>query len=615
MEKIYFVVLAVILVISGAAPALADDEDGKRYLTEKVDGKSLKEFKEKGCEILKKHSKIASLRCPEAVANELNLREDIKVYAFDINADRQIGADIVWNLGYTGTNRTISVIDTGINYNHSELSDSYAGGWNFIADNNNPFDDNGHGTHVSGIITSNGNAINSKGVAPDAKILALKVLDSAGSGDFFDVIAAIYFTVDGPDGIYGTSDDFNADAISMSLGTGFPYLYTGSNCDYVIPEVTNAVNYAVSRGVTVVAASGNSGTQGVSLPGCISSAIAVGAVNNNDVRASFSGAGYSLDIVAPGVDIYSTWLSGYSTQSGTSMATPHVSAVVALLKQANNSLSVSAVKNALYNTAKNLGTAGWDPYYGSGRVNALAAVNSVLPPIHDVAVSSISVPSSVTKGSVVAISVAVKNEGNQPETFNVTVSDVTDSWTIGSKTVSLSAGATQNLDFSFNTSSSSIGDHTLKAEAIPVSGEIDAADNVKTASIAVTEPLVNPKMHIASINMTTEKDSNKLRAVATVTVVNETDYPVSGVNVYGHWSNLTSDSDIGTTDSFGKVILYSNWKKNPKGTFTFTVDNLVKSGWMYNSSANVETSDSITVYSILQGHRAIAGKDASGGDF
>ncbi len=712
MKAKFCILLAMIVAVSASAGVHAFSNDGvKNYLTDKADKNSLKAFHEKGCEVAKNFGKIASLRCPESSAGALGLREDLTVYAMDINADRQINADDVWSLGYAGTGRLVAVVDTGIDYNHTELSDSYAGGWNFVAGNNNPYDDNGHGTHVSGIITANGADINAKGAAPDARILALKVLDSKGSGSFSSVIAAIYYAVDGSDGVYGTSDDFHPDAISMSLGTSSPYLYTGADCDSAYPEMTNAVNYAVSHGVAVVAAAGNDG-RGVSIPGCISGAIAVGAVNANDTRPSWSGAGDSLDIAAPGVGIYSTWPSGYYTASGTSMATPHVSAVVALLKQADSGLSVSQIKNALYKTAKDLGASGWDKYYGWGLVDALAAVSYVIntsappaishdiavtdvqapasvvsgesisvyvtvanegnanetfsvmlmdtpdnvtigsesvtlaagasqiiifnwntsaaslgshmliaaaeivsgendtsdnvktisvmvteppAPVHDVSISSISAPASVVSGSVATIIVVAENAGNQPETFTVTLSEDMDNATIGSRVVSLDAGASRNLSFSWNTSSSSEGNHTVKAEAGAVLGENNTENNAKTAVIAITLPPPQPKMHIAGVDMATQRNGANIRAKATITVVDESGNPVSGVNVSGHWSGLTIDSDTGITDSSGKVTVYSDWKKKAKGTFTFTVDNLVKSGMDYDSSADVAKSGNVTV--------------------
>ncbi len=347
-----------------------------RVVVDTLDNQHIKTLELKGCKVVHKIKPSTAFDCPTEVVSELGLNEDLKVFAVDLNADKQIGADKVWTSGYTGFGRLIAVLDTGVNYTHVELASSIVKGKDFSNNDNDPMDDNGHGTHVAGIITADGVLLNAKGVAPDANVLAVKVLSASGGGYLSDVVAAIYYVVDGSDGVYGTADDFKADAISMSLGTSPPYTYRGSNCDYAYPAMTNAISYARSKGVSVVAAAGNSGGSGVSLPGCVSGVITVGAVDSLDKVQSWSGKGSSLDLVAPGVSILSSWFNGgYATASGTSMATPVVSGTVALMKQKNPLLTVNQVYNNLINTAKDLGKIGFDINSGFGRVNALAAVN------------------------------------------------------------------------------------------------------------------------------------------------------------------------------------------------------------------------------------------------
>lgn len=344
-----------------------------------------------GCEVVREAKTLKALRCPQAVADSLSLAEDVRVFALDddeevgvlrdprpsatsASANQQIGANIVHASGNTGSGRKVVVLDTGYNYIHPELSSSYLGGKDFVNNDNDPIDDQGHGSHVSGIITADGVDQNARGVAPDAGIIAGKVLDQNGSGYFSNVVAGVYWAVDGPDGIYGTIDDFGADAISLSLGTGVPYVYKGF-CNGVLPDLTNAIKYAIDRDVTVVVAAGNSGKPGVSIPGCISYSTTVGAVNSSDQVASFSGRGNALDITAPGVGIYSTVLgSGYASWSGTSMATPMVSGVVALIKSAHPTYNQSTVESKLFTTVKDLGKFGFDKDYGWGRVRANLAV-------------------------------------------------------------------------------------------------------------------------------------------------------------------------------------------------------------------------------------------------
>ena len=340
----------------------------------------------------------------------------------------------------------------------------------------------------------------------------------------------------------------------------------------------------------------------------MSGAIGVGAVDINDVRPWWSGAGNSLDIMAPGVSIYSTMpSSGYGTMSGTSMATPHISAVVALLKQADPTLTVAGIRNALQNTAKDLGTAGWDTAYGWGIVDALAAVTSVLPeepelPVHDVAVTALYTLPQATQGSVVPITIVLANEGNQPETFVVTVTDETDASTIGTQNIELNAGTSQEVVFDFyTTSDSTLGSHTIMAVASTVTDETDTADNIKTTVIDITEPVSQAEMHISDIDMSTETSRRKTRAVATVTIVDAEGVAVDGATVSGHWSGITYDLDTGATNDLGMATLYSNWKNKASGTFTFTIDNVVKDGWLYDVSANGVSSGSIdVVYSFFR---------------
>jgi len=292
--------------------------------------------------------------------------EDVEVYATDLGADTQIRANLVWP-SYTGSGRVVAVLDTGINYLHTELASSYVGGKDFVNNDTDPFDDNGHGTHVAGIITADGVNANAKGAAPGAGILAGKVLDASGSGYISDIVAGIYWAADNP----------SVDVISMSLGTS--RTFKSSNCDSYIPDLTTAINYAVGKGKVVVVAAGNN-PGGVSNPGCISSTVVVGAVNSKDKIASFSGRGFSMKdhgVVAPGVSLFSTWLSpNYVYASGTSMATPLVSATIALMKQKNANLTVSQIKSILWTTSKDLGSSGYDTTYGHGRVDAFAAVGA-----------------------------------------------------------------------------------------------------------------------------------------------------------------------------------------------------------------------------------------------
>lgn len=368
MKKNHLVVLIAILLLSAIAMTAVAAKDNWKEEKVRVIAHSDKEISDalsQGCKAIREVKTLKALECSRNAASSIGLQEDVEVFAMDTAANTQIRADLVQAAGNNGAGRKIAILDTGYNYNHPELSSSYIGGKDFVNDDNDPMDDNGHGSHVAGIITGDGvyPYPQAKGVAPDTGIIAGKVLGASGSGYFSDVVAGIYWAV----------DNYNPDAISISLGTGAPYLYKGF-CDNALPDMTTAIKYAVDKGVVVVVAAGNSGSSGVSIPGCISYSTTVGAVDSSDKIASFSGTGNAVDITAPGVNILSAWLgSGYASASGTSMATPVVSGTVALIKSAHPDYTVAQTQDALFKNVKDLGIAGKDSTYGWGRVDAYSA--------------------------------------------------------------------------------------------------------------------------------------------------------------------------------------------------------------------------------------------------
>lgn len=254
---------------------------------------------------------------------------------------------------------TIAVLDTGINAAQEDLKNSIVPGYDFVNNDLNTTDGQGHGTHVSGIaaaVVNNGVGI--AGIAGGSKIMPVKVLDDSGSGSISNIILGIKYAV-----------DHGAQVISMSLG--------GSGTSSAMQD---AINYATNHGVEVVAASGNENGP-IDLPGNCQNVITVGAIDSNLQKASYSNYGPELDVMAPGSQIYSTYIGGpssYTTMSGTSMATPFVSGVVALIKAANPSLAPAAITNILQQTATDLGNPGFDNNYGYGLVNADKAVSMAL---------------------------------------------------------------------------------------------------------------------------------------------------------------------------------------------------------------------------------------------
>jgi len=254
----------------------------------------------------------------------------------------------------TGAGVKVCVVDTGIDKDHPDLQANIVGGRNFVAkgltvDPTKWDDDNGHGTHVAGTIAAVNNNIGVVGVAPQASLLAAKVLNRQGSGYFSDIMAGIDWCAQS-----------GAKVISMSLG---------SSSD--VQAFHDTVDAAYANGVLVIAAAGNDYGGPVSYPAAYDSVVAVSATDSNNNLASFSSVGPQVELAAPGVNILSTWMGGgYNTISGTSMATPHVSGVAALAIQANPLMSNVEIRTLLQNTADDLGAVGKDNWFGYGLVDA-----------------------------------------------------------------------------------------------------------------------------------------------------------------------------------------------------------------------------------------------------
>jgi subtilisin len=310
---------------------------------------------------------IATLRENPAIAYV----EENAVYTAAATLDDGAELDNSWQVphvlahrahasGNLGTGVRVAVLDTGIDYNHEDLDDNYLGGIDFVHDDLDPLDDSyfGHGTHVSGIIAAERNGMGVVGIAPGAKLYAVKVLDGAGFGNADWIIAGIEWAV------------FNgADIINMSLA--------GPDRE----GLREACDAARRAGVLLVAAGGNSlaGGAPVEYPAAYSSVIAVTGTDRDDQPGYFAPLGGLLELAAPGVDILSTTVNGeYRTLDGTSQAAACVSGVAALYFASlatdlnfDGAVDHKDVRQMLRLTSRELGAAGKDEQFGYGLVDAL----------------------------------------------------------------------------------------------------------------------------------------------------------------------------------------------------------------------------------------------------
>lgn len=277
-----------------------------------------------------------------------------------------IGADRAWSTT-TGVNVTVAVVDSGSGP-HPDLTQNLLPGKSIFGavetQDGTDLDTGGHGTHVAGIIAAAANnSIGGSGVAPNAKILPIQVLDQAGQGDARDVAAGVRYAADN-----------GAKVINLSLG--------GTTES---PSLTQAIQYATDKGALVVAAAGNGGAADKpKWPASLDLTIAVTAVDPANSVTSFDQRGDYIDLAAPGTSIVSTAKGSYLSLSGTSMAAGFVAGAAALLFAAEPNITNTQVRDILLRTATDIGEPGRDTTFGFGMINlvaALAELQKLFPPI------------------------------------------------------------------------------------------------------------------------------------------------------------------------------------------------------------------------------------------
>ena len=398
---------------------------------------------------------------------------------------RKIEANWAWNVTLGSSSVLVAVIDTGIDYEHPDLAANYVPlGYDWVNYDSDPLDDYGHGTHCAGIIAAVIN--NSLGIAglAQVKIMAEKCLDSWGYGYWDWVASGIIHAVDA-----------GADIISMSFGG-----YADSQL------LHDAIRYAYDAGVLLVAAAGNDNTNMKHYPACYDEVIAVAATDEYDNKAYFSNWGGWIELAAPGVNIYSTMPTyyvtlndfGYSMNydylSGTSMACPHVSGVAALLWSLYPNKTRDWIRLWLQYTADDLGSPGFDVYYGYGRINVRKAVEE-LPPAHELVAYQWTTPLYVEPGTTGIINATVLNFGETNET-DITVQLIANGTIVDSVTIgSLTAG--EEISVSLSWTPVIEGLYNLTLYVVPVLGETILENNMLQKYIYVGFPVKAVVLHSA----------------------------------------------------------------------------------------------------------------------
>lgn len=389
-----------------------------------------------------------------------------------------IHAPAVWStFGLRGAGVRVGTIDTGVDASNPDLAGKVVAWHDFVGSSATPMDDNGHGTHTAGTIAGGSAGGAPIGVAPDARLVVAKAMAANGVGSGSALLAAAEWMTD-PDGNPATADQPGIVNNSWSAST--------ANDTWFRPMIRRWLEL----GIVPVFAAGNVGPDAGSIgsPAGYPEAVAVGALDTDDSVPSFSSRGPIVwqnpdglgpaagtvlakpDLAAPGVGITSSVGSGYLTYSGTSMASPHVAGVAALVRQANPALSAAAVADILRDTAVDVGAPGPDPASGAGRVDALRAVEAAAGPAPDTRFTA--TPPAVTNAPTEDYAIALSGGG---QTVRTRVDG--GEWSAPTASLTLSLPLPE-------------GRHVVEAQAIDGSGVVDPTPARHAVTVDRTRPRI-----------------------------------------------------------------------------------------------------------------------------
>ncbi len=421
-----------------------------------------------------------------------------------------------WDFVPPETPVIIAVLDSGIAPAHPEFAGRVLPGYDFVNNDADPADDHGHGTHVAGIVaaaTDNGEGI--AGVCGFCQLLPVKVLNESREGSAAGIADGIHYAV-----------DQGAQIIVLSLGRSI-----GSQ------TVLDAVNYAHEHDVLLVAAAGNDGVDVPFYPAAYPNVLAVNATDRFDHKLALSNFGTYIDVAAPGDNIYSTYHKPngdhglYAYMSGTSMAAPFVAGVAGLLLAQAPERSASDLSRLITSTAVDLGEPGWDPLYGHGRVDPVAALQAEAPlpdtlvRLHGTVWSGVNQPNE-TNGTVgvANVEIALRNQ-NRLIGFTNTRSDGTWQWfasTPATYTINMRLANTEMARIT--TERSIVVTSTVPADGLdfvittlPTAEDVESVAAVRQGGQVQLAWTVTPLVDTLQIERATQIDG-PYRRVGTVTV-------------------------------------------------------------------------------------------------
>jgi subtilisin family serine protease len=463
-----------------------------------------------------------------------------------------MNATSAWDVTTGIASVPIAILDTGVLASHQDLAPNMLPGYNTIAESTNTTDIHGHGTHVAGIAAASiNNGYGIAGLAGSSKIIPVKVLGDTGSGSTLDIAEGVIWAA-----------DHGAKVINMSLGSSSDSL-----------TLQNAINYAFNKGVVVVAAAGNDNTSALHYPAANENVIAVSSIDQYKNKSSFSNYGSHIDVAAPGSAIYSTVrtsTTSYGYMQGTSMASPYVAGLAALLLSNNPSLTPSQVEDQMEKSATDLGTVGFDNYFGHGLINAQAALNaeldttspvlevsSVVPSVLNTAlIKSVKITYSISESSFVKTRILDSN-GNQIKVIDNN---------IGKK-----AGINYAIWDCKNTAGYLVGEGVYTVEIVVKDGAGNLSNTVtQTIKVDKTSAVISS----LAVSQATFKPTELNNQIITFTT-NEISYVTVGI--YNAKNALVNQIELNSLRSAGSQSLSWDGKDRygnivPDGNYSVKID-------------------------------------------
>lgn len=460
-----------------------------------------------------------------------------------------------WDITSGRPDVVVAIVDTGVEATHPELvANMKLPGYNTVDNTTNsapcPSANGWHGTSVAGLVAAAGNnGVGIAGMGWNVKILPVRVLYPDGSGYISDVAEGIRWAA-----------DQGAKVANVSMITA------GS------ATIDSAAQYLRSKGGVAVLAAENNGID-AGFPD-YASCIYVGATDESDAKTSWSNYGTYIDIVAPGINMRSTYTGGsYATCYGTSFSAPVVAGIAALIYSVNPSFTPAQVESFIFGSCTDLGAVGEDNVFGHGRVNAAAAVAAARDSANNIA--PVALVSATPVSGQAPLAVSFSGSASYDPDGQV----VTYAWDFG--------------DGSTATGISVVHTYTV---AGTFTARLTVTDNKGAASQASQAITVSPDpskvLHVSSITMSAASTKQGTQAQAKVIIVNPSGTVKSGATVTGAWSGIVSGVASGVTGADGSVSLNSP-KSRKSGTFTFTVTGVSVSGYSYNPGQNVVSSASV----------------------